>query len=145
MAKLLNISIHQFPCLYDGDNRDPFYSKYSWFTTHKLDETMLDKAAKQFIGKYDFSGFCASGSSVADTVRTVVDASVTRNGDTVVFSVEADGFLYNMVRIMAGTLYYVSLNKISPDEIKDIILSKDRTKAGVTAPPHALFLANVNY
>ncbi len=130
---------------YDGKTRDPFYSKYSWFVGRKLDEKLLDKAAKQFVGTYDFSGFCASGSSVADTTRTVVEASVTREGDRVIFSVEADGFLYNMVRIMAGTLYYVSLNKISPEQIKSIILSKDRTKAGVTAPAHALFLANVNY
>lgn len=130
---------------FDGDERDPFYSKFSWLMKHKLDEKTLDTAAKQFIGKYDFCGFCSSGSSVEDTVRTVYDAGVKRIGDTVMFYVEADGFLYNMVRIMAGTIYFVSLDKISVDEIKNIILSKDRNRAGITAPPQGLFLSKVNY
>lgn len=130
---------------YDGTNRNPFYSKYSWFMKNKLDEAMLNNAAKQFIGKYDFKAFMSSGSNIVDTVRTVVDAGVKRNGDIVTFYVEADGFLYNMVRIMAGTLYYVSLNKIAPDSIKDIILSGERNKAGITAPPNGLFLNKVNY
>ena len=111
----------------------------------KLDAELLDKAAKQFIGTYDFCGFCSTGSSVKDTVRTVFDAGVKREGDTVVFYVEADGFLYNMVRIMAGTLYFVSLDKIKENQIKDIILSKDRNRAGITAPPNGLFLSKVNY
>ena len=130
---------------YDADVRDPFYSKYSWLMKQKLDENLLDKAAKQFIGKFDFSGFCSSGSSVSDTLRTVYDAGVKREGDTVVFYVEADGFLYNMVRIMAGTLYFVSQGKIECDDIKNIILSKSREKAGVTAPANGLFLSKVNY
>ena len=132
-------------CFFDGDVRDPFYSKYSWFMKQKLDENLLDKAAKEFIGTYDFSGFCASGSSVKDTVRTVFDAGVKRIGDTVIFYVEADGFLYNMVRIMAGTLYFVSLGKIVVDDIKNIIESKNRDNAGVTAPANGLFLTKVNY
>lgn len=130
---------------YDADVRDPFYSKYSWFMKQKLDETLLERAAKQFIGKYDFSGFCSSGSSVKDTVRNVLDAGVKRKGNMVVFYVEADGFLYNMVRIMAGTLYFVALDKIKVDEIKDIILSKTRDRAGITAPANGLFLSKVNY
>lgn len=130
---------------FDGETRNPFYSKYSWFVKNKLDESELNFAAKQFIGKYDFSGFCSSGSSVTDTTREVFDAGVKRQGNLVVFYVEADGFLYNMVRIMAGTLYYVSIGKIKPDEIKNIILSKERDKAGKTAPPNGLFLSKVNY
>ncbi|MBQ5590399.1 MAG: tRNA pseudouridine(38-40) synthase TruA [Clostridia bacterium] len=130
---------------YDGDERNPFYSKFSWLVKNKLDENLLDSAAKKFIGKYDFSGFCSSGSSVSNTVRTVYDAGVRRDGDLVVFYVEADGFLYNMVRIMAGTLYFVSVDKIKTDDIVNIILSKDRNRAGVTAPPYGLFLSKVNY
>ena len=132
-------------CFYDGDVRNPFNSKFSWFMKNKLDEKILDIAAKQFIGTYDFCGFCSTGSSVKDTVRTVFDAGVKREGDTVVFYVEADGFLYNMVRIMAGTLYFVSLDKIKVEDIKDIILSKNRERAGVTAPANGLFLTKVNY
>lgn len=130
---------------YDGKFRDPFYSKYSWLMKKTLDEKVLDKAAKQFIGKYDFIGFCSSGASVTDTVRQVFDSGVVREGNIVKFYVEADGFLYNMVRIMAGTLYSVSLGKTSADDIKNIILSKDRKKAGITAPPQGLFLSAVNY
>ena len=130
---------------YDGEFRNPFYSKFSWQMKNKLDEKELDKAAKLFIGKYDFCGFCSSGSSVSDTVRNVFSAGVERNGDLVVFYVEADGFLYNMVRIMAGTLSFVSLGKIKADEIKEIILSKKRERAGITAPPNGLFLTKVNY
>ena len=130
---------------FDGEVRDPFYSKYSWLMKQKLDEKLLDEAAKQFVGTYDFSGFCSSGSSVTDTVRTVFDAGVKRIGNTVVFYVEADGFLYNMVRIMAGTLSFVSLDKIKCDDIKNIIISKKRENAGVTAPANGLFLTKVNY
>lgn len=130
---------------FDGDFRDPFYSKYSWFVKNRLDESLMDKAAKSFVGRFDFIGFCSSGSSVEDTVRDVFDAGVVRDGETVKFYVEADGFLYNMVRIMAGTLYGVSLGKIKAEDIESIILSKDRKKAGITAPPQGLFLTSVNY
>lgn len=130
---------------YDGEQRNPFYSKYSWHINNKLDENLLNKAAKEFIGKYDFCGFCSVGSSVEDTTRNVFDAGVERQGDIVKFYIEADGFLYNMVRIIAGTLYFVAIGKIDINDIKNIILSKDRNKAGITAPPQGLFLSKVNY
>ena len=105
----------------------------------------MKKASSHFIGKHDFSSFCASGSTVSSNVRTVKFADVEKKGDEVVFTVEADGFLYNMVRIMTGTLLYVSQGKIKADDIADIIESKDRTKAGITAPAHGLYLNKVNY
>ncbi len=80
-----------------------------------------------------------------DTVRTVFDASVHREGDLVVFTVSADGFLYNMVRIMVGTLLSVNEGKLSPTDIPDIISSRDRNRAGITAPPHGLYLDEVFY
>ena len=82
---------------------------------------------------------------ITDTVRTVTDAEVLRSGDEVIFRVSADGFLYNMVRIMVGTLTEISYGKIRPDEIRDIILSGDRKRAGITAPPDGLYLKNVEY
>ncbi len=130
---------------FDGETRDPFYSKYSWHINNKLDEKLLDKAAKEFMGKYDYLGFCSAGSSVDDTVREVFYAGVNREGDLVKFYIEADGFLYNMVRIIAGTLYYVSVGKIDVNDIKNIILSKKRENAGITAPAKGLFLSKVNY
>lgn len=106
---------------------------------------MLDGQAKQYIGEYDFASFCAAGSSVASTVRNVTNASVTRDGDMVVFTVEANGFLYNMVRIMVGTLVDISSGKTEKNSIADIIAAKDRGRAGFTAPPHGLYLNKVNY
>ncbi len=129
----------------NGEHRDPFLHGRAWHVLTPLDDKIMDEASKQFVGTYDFSAFMASGSSVSDTVRTVTDASVIRNGTQVIFKVSANGFLYNMVRIMAGTLHDVSVGKISPDEIKNIILSGERKNAGITAVPDGLYLSRVIY
>lgn len=131
--------------IWNSPLRNPFCVGTAYHYKYKLNETLLDKASKDFIGTYDYSAFCSSGSSVKSTVRTVMNASVERQGDEVVFSVEADGFLYNMVRIMTGTLININEGKIKPDEIKNIILSGNRQSAGVTAPPCGLFLNKVKY
>ncbi len=124
---------------------DPFNYKYRLHITKKLDEKVLDLAAKKFVGQHDFSGFCSAGSSVVDTVRTVSDCSVIRNGDDVVISITADGFLYNMVRIIVGTLLLVAYGKINIDDLPSIIDSKNRDLAGPTAKPNGLFLDKVYY
>ena len=129
----------------NGPYRDPFKVGYAWYLKKPLDERVMDTAAKHFIGKKDFSAFMASGSDVTDTVREVKHAEVTREGDTVIFRVSADGFLYNMVRIMVGTLTDVSYGKIAPSDLPDIISSGERKKAGITAPPDGLYLKNVEY
>jgi tRNA pseudouridine38-40 synthase len=129
----------------NGDQRDPFLFKRAWHIAKPLDALLMDEAAKAFIGEHDFSAFMASGSSVTDTVRTVTAASVKREGSKVVFSITGNGFLYNMVRIMAGTLYYVSIGKTDAKGIGDIINSGDRALAGITAPPDGLYLAQVKY
>lgn len=126
-------------------NRDPFYQSLAYHYGLKLDEEIMDKAAKNFIGTYDFSAFCSSGSKVKDHVRTVTQAEVKRDGDLILFTVTADGFLYNMVRIMAGTLIETANGHISPDDMGDIILSGDRSRAGMTAPPEGLYLNRVYY
>ena len=110
-----------------------------------LDAELMNKAAKQFIGRYDFAGFCSSGSSVQDTVRTVTDCYVKRFGRNIEFGITADGFLYNMVRIIVGTLIDVSDGRIDAGSIRDIIISKQRDLAGQTAPAHGLYLNKVNY
>lgn len=125
--------------------KNPFEYKYSLQYKRPLDEKLLDEAAKKFIGTYDFKGFCSAGSSVDSTVRTIYDASVRRDGDMIVFSVCGNGFLYNMVRIITGTLLAVAENKIDKDDIEKIILSGDRDKAGITAPAKGLFLNKVYY
>ncbi|MBQ4617925.1 MAG: tRNA pseudouridine(38-40) synthase TruA [Clostridia bacterium] len=131
--------------LHNGRHRDPFAEGYAWHVRWPLDEQALDRAAKDLIGTHDFAAFCAAGSSVEDTVRTVSHAAVTREGDRVTFSVEADGFLYNMVRIMVGTLHDMAAGKLPYDAIPAILQSGDRAAAGVTAPPHGLCLERVFY
>lgn len=131
--------------IYNGKIRNPFLHKYAYYYRYNLDAELLNKEAQAFVGTYDYSGFCSVKSDVEDTVRTVYSASVKREGDMVYFTVEADGFLYNMVRIMAGTLLFINEGKIKSGELKEIILSKDRKRAGKTAPPHGLYLNKVNY
>lgn len=124
---------------------NPFLREYALHYPYVLDTDMLNKQAKQFIGRYDFAAFCAAGSVVKDTVRTITDCSVTRDGDLITISVKGDGFLYNMVRIIVGTLLYIGSGKIEKDTIVDIIESKDRTRAGITAKAHGLYLNEVYY
>ncbi len=131
--------------IYNAQTRDPFLHGYALHYKYTLDVDMLNIQAKDFIGTYDYIGFCGSKSGVKTTIRTVKDASVERFGDLVVFTVEADGFLYNMVRIMVGTLLEIAQGKIKEGSIKNIIESKDRTKAGFTAPPCGLYLNKIFY
>lgn len=129
----------------NGESRDPFLFSRAWYIPKPLDEEKMNRAASQYVGEYDFAAFMASGSSVKDTVRRVSYAEVVREGTKVIFRVRANGFLYNMMRIMAGTLVYVSLGKIAENEIADVIASKDRKRAGITAPADGLYLLNVTY
>lgn len=131
--------------IWNSELRNPFLLDTVFQYKYKLDEEKLNKAAKDFIGTYDFKSFCASGSSVKDTVRTIFNAEVTRDGDLVIFRVEGDGFLYNMVRIMVGTLIYINEGKIGENDIKNIISSGNRLCAGKTVPPEGLYLNRVNY
>ncbi len=131
--------------IYVGKHNNPFESGYSWHCKFPIDVDKMKKAAVCFVGKHDFKGFMASGSSVLDTVRTVSDCSVKQNGDILEMSITADGFLYNMVRIIAGTLAEIGAGRISENDLPDIISSGIREKAGMTAPAHGLFLARVDY
>ena len=131
--------------IWNSPNKSPFLYNYSLHYKYPLDEKFLSEQAKDFIGTHDFSSFCAAGSSVEDTVRTVMNATVEREGDMVIFRVEADGFLYNMVRIMTGTLLDIAKGKIPADSIPQIIESGSRFAAGYTAPARGLYLNNINY
>ena len=127
---------------------DPF----TYDTCHRvgaaLDLAAMQAAAAQFIGTHDFSALCASGSSAAahgDTVRTITDCTVVQNGDLFTISVTADGYLYNMVRILAGTLADAGLGKRTPESIPALLESGDRRRAGPTLPAKGLFLEKVDY
>lgn len=124
---------------------DPFLNQRAYHYRYSLDAEKLNIEAKAFVGTFDFSAFCASGSSVDSTVRTIYDCGVRREGSEVIFYVSGDGFLYNMVRIMVGTLIDISRGKISCGSIPQIIESRDRKRAGVTAPACGLYLNKVFY
>ncbi len=110
-----------------------------------LDAELLNRAAQGFLGKHDFSAFCSMHDGAKSHVREIKSASVERIGEDVVFTFRADGFLYNMVRIMVGTLLFVAEGKIDPNDISKIIDSMDRGKAGPTAQPQGLCLNRVIY
>ncbi len=112
----------------------------------KLDVEKMKEAVKYFEGEHDFKAFRASGTSSKSSVRTIYKAEVIEKQDERIWiELTGNGFLYNMVRIIAGTLVDVGLGKFKPEEIKDIIESKDRQKAGKTLAPQGLFLVNVEY
>ncbi len=131
--------------IWNSKCKNPFMRDYALHYPYALDAELMDKQAKDFIGTHDFSAFCAAGSTVKDNVRTVYDCSVEREGDLVTVHVSGDGFLYNMVRIMVGTLLYINSGKIPEDTIPDIIISRNRLRAGITAKAHGLYLNEVYY
>lgn len=112
---------------------------------HHLDDTNMNEAAKYFMGEHDFKAFKASGTSSKSSIRTIYDAKVYRQGDKIYIELTGNGFLYNMVRIISGTLVEVGMGKINPEEIAEIIQSKNREKAGKTLPPQGLYLVKVEY
>ena len=125
--------------------RDPFLADRAFHYPQALNAKLMNEAAQHFVGTHDFSAFMASGSKITDAVRTVFSAGVQRDGDFVCFRVCADGFLYNMVRIMTGTLIDISQNGYDTSRIDEILDSKDRKNAGPTAPPQGLYLNKVIY
>jgi tRNA pseudouridine38-40 synthase len=110
-----------------------------------LDIARMDAAAKHLIGTYDFAGFMSKGSHVKDTVRTIYDIKILQDSEFIKFVFHGNGFLYNMVRILSGTLLYAGIGKIDADTIPDIIKSKDRESAGITLPAKGLYLEKVFY
>lgn len=131
--------------LYSSKCRNPFKYGYSLKLDRDLDIDKLNKCCKSFLGSHDFSAFCSSGSTVKSTVREIYSCGFIKSGEDYIFTIEGNGFLYNMVRIIVGTLLDVENNKIKANEIGNIISSKDRTKAGKTAPPYGLYLDEVYY
>ena len=123
------------------------FRQYSWHIKKPLDLNAMNNAMAYLEGQHDFSAFEATGSPRSDAFRTVIDADLTER-DTdgyVVFSIEADGFLRHMVRNVVGTLVDVGLGKVLPEGFEEILISKDRKKAGITAPAHGLVLKEVKY
>lgn len=126
--------------------KDPFCEGRAFrYGISHIDEELLNRAAAHFVGRHDFSAFCSADDGAKSHERTITLAKVKRNGDDVAFTFRADGFLYNMVRIMVGTLLFVNEGKIREDDIPKIIESRDRKNAGMTAEPCGLYLKKVIY
>jgi len=132
----------------NAQQKNPFLNRYSWHIPYHLDVDAMKKAAPLLEGTHDFAGFMAAGGSQKTTVRTVRICRVEQNEElpeSITVTVEADAFLYNMVRIITGTLAEVGFGRICPEEIPGILASCDRRQCGLTAPPQGLFLKKVYY
>ena len=125
--------------------KNPFEEDLSFHYPYKIDYDKLHAAAQEFVGTHDFRAFCSSGADAESTVRTITAASVEKSGNHLIFTVRGDGFLYNMVRIMVGTLLMVNYGMKPDDSVTKIIESGDRSRAGHTAPAHGLYLNRVFY
>ena len=151
------ISHEEFHPQYDAKNKtykykiynkkimNPLEDNFAWHVNTWLDINLMKRAAHYLIGTHDFNAFCASGATTKTTTRTVNEITISRKDDIVEISINGNGFLYNMVRIIAGTLAYVGYGKLEAEEVHNILKNKDRTKAGITAPPNGLTLIQINY
>lgn len=131
--------------IYNSRIRDPFYVDRAWFYPRHLDETVMQRAADQFVGTHDFAAVRSVGTDVKSTVRTVYYYKVERRGDLIELKVCANGFLYNMARAMAGTVIYAAEGKIRPEEIGALLDAGNRTAAGPTVPPGGLYMTQLWY
>ena len=125
--------------------RDPFYGGLAWHIPRPVDERVLSDQAADFVGRHDFSAFKNTGTDVEDAVRTILSFEVLRHGELIALCVTGDGFLYNMVRIMVGTLVDIERGRLAKGSIPRIIASLDRANAGITAPAGGLYLERVFY
>lgn len=131
---------------YIGQNSIPVYDRVASNIGYNIDISKIIKACKYIKGEHDFTSFCASNTSVVDKVRTIYDIDIVSiDNNLYKLVITGNGFLYNMVRIIMGTLVDVGMGKISPETVKLIIESKDRSKAGKTAEPKGLYLKKVSY
>lgn len=118
---------------------------YSHFTYIPLDVDKMKEAASYLIGEHDFKSFCGTGAQVKTTVRTVKEIQIEKSGDRITIRITGEGFLYNMVRIIAGTLMDIGGGLYPPEKMKEILEAKDRKKAGPTAPARGLTLMKIQY
>ena len=130
----------------NSSEADIFRRNYCWQIAQPLDTAAMSRAAEYIAGTHDFVCFQASGGQERETtVRTIFSLDVCRAGDEIEISVTGDGFLYNMVRIITGTLVEIGRGRMTTEYIEEIIRDRDRTKAGPTAPPQGLYLAEIYY
>ena len=131
--------------IYNAPVLNPLKRKYSAFVSFPMDVEKMRRGAAYLVGEHDFVSFCNVRTNVSDTVRTVEDVTVTEDGADIVIRITGNGFLYNMVRIIAGTLIRVGRGFYEPEKVREILEEKKRTAAGVTAPACGLVLVEIEY
>ena len=134
--------------IYNSKVADPFEIGRSWFLPRLICDCgieLMREAALRIVGKKDFSAFMAAGSDAEDTVRDIKYIDIKKIDDIIEIRIFADGFLYNMVRIIVGTLCECAFGRFTPERVEEIINSRDRTNAGMTAPAEGLYLNRVEY
>ncbi|MEK6564071.1 MAG: tRNA pseudouridine(38-40) synthase TruA [Candidatus Omnitrophota bacterium] len=138
----------------NSEIRSAFLDKHAWHIPYQLDVRLMRKESKALVGRHDFKSFCASGSSVKTTVRTIKKISVKEalspqlsalSSPAIIIEIEANGFLYNMVRNIVGTLVEIGRGRFKEKDLNRILLARNRKQAGPTAPAQGLFLAEVKY
>lgn len=129
----------------NSEQGSSIYRNLEYFVPNKLNVEKMQEAVKYFEGEHDFKAFKASGTSSKSSVRIIYKAKIEKQGDRIIIELTGNGFLYNMVRIIAGTLVDVGLGKIGPDEIPEIIENGERSRTGKTLPPQGLYLVKVEY
>lgn len=126
-------------------NEDVFRRNVAYHIPYSIDMKTMQKAARYLIGTHDFTSFCSTKTEVQDKVRTLYELTIVREQDEIVFNLIGNGFLYNMVRVIVGTLLEIGAGKREPEELVRIRDARDRSFAGKTAPGHGLFLWKVVY
>ena len=124
---------------------DPLRRRRTWHVSFPLDVDKMKKAAEYLEGEHDFQSFCSVHTGAKTTVRTIYALDIEKTGDEIVIRISGNGFLYNMVRIITGTLVEVGRGARTPEKVRDMLLAKERGRAGATAPPQGLTLAGIEY
>lgn len=124
---------------------DPLKRKYTWHVSFPLDIDKMREAAEHLKGQHDFRSFCSVHTAVKTTVRTIYTLDIVKSGDEIIIRISGNGFLYNMVRIIAGTLAEVGRGFRTPEDVRDLLTAKEREQAGATAPPQGLTLIRIEY
>jgi len=131
--------------LYNERHMSPFWRYYAYHIPVPLDLGKMQQGADYFRGTHDFSGFCAKDTKVRNFVRTIYDCEIDNEGPIVSFRITGNGFLWNMVRIMMGTLLTIGKGKRLPQDIPKLLAAGERQSVGATVPPHGLYLVSVEY
>ena len=142
--KCVSVKTYEYRIL-NKEFPDPVRRRDTYFVSFSLDIERMRRAAEYLKGEHDFKSFCSAQTAVETTVRTIYDLDIKKEGEIITIRVRGNGFLYNMVRIIAGTMAGVGRGYFEPEDMERMLEAKDRTQAGVTAPPQGLTLVGIEY